>query len=879
MTPSLSLLSIEDSEPDFLLVQRSLKQHGVMAEFRRVDNYSDLREALNSGGWDAVLSDYNIPGLDFRQALDFIRTEAPDLPVILISGSIGEEEAMDLLRRGLSDFVLKDRPTRLAGALRHSLETVRVRKAQRVAEAALLESESRFSTIFRSSPLGIALSRKEDSQFVEVNEAFLEIFGKEREEVIGRTPLELGFFLQAEDRERFIERIRAEHRVSNFQFQFLKGEEVRDLLISGEQVQVGGEDLLLGMVSDITPLKTAERGLRASEFRYRNLFENLVEGFAHCRMIFRDDQPVDFEFLAVNPAFGRLSGLFNVVGRRITDVIPGIERDNPELFQVFGEVAQTGMSTQIETYLPALGIWLWITVYRPDEGEFIAVFDNISDRKLAENALRTSEAKFQAVFNVSPVGILLSRLHTGEIIDANPGFLHLMGYRLDEMLGRTTLDLDFWVRPSDREEVLRQIRRTGHVEARDLELKSRSGEILSVTWWTDRVELGGEYALVNLVQDRTARLREEKERQRLEAEVAHAQKLDSLGALAGGVSHDMNNVLAAIMALGSMLKEKHRDDPVLSKYMDTLLHAAGRGRDLVKGLTDFVRKDIPEPKAMNLNDVVRHEAALLNRTTFQKVAVELVLEEGLPEVMGDSSSISNALMNLSVNALDAMPGGGQLMMTTRRGDLGQVELCVRDTGEGMPPDVVKRAMEPFFTTKPPGKGTGLGLALVYSVMKSHGGRVQILSEPGEGTEIILSFPGLIPGAESSKEFLFHESAVQSSLQILLIDDDDLVRHSVPGMLEALGHRVVALPGGRAALQELDGGLSPDLIILDLSMPGMDGEETLERIRLKLPEVPVLLATGYHDERSERILERFVGVDVVMKPFTLMDIKVKLAQLT
>lgn len=879
MTSPMRLLVVEDSEADFLLVQRSLRQHGVDAEFRRVDAYPDLSRALELDPWDAVLSDYHLPGMDFRTTLEMIRREAPDLPVILVSGSIGEEEAMDLLRRGLSDFVLKDRPTRLAGALRHSLETTRFRKAQRAAEAALLESEARFSTIFRSSPLAIGLSRMSDARLVEVNEALLEVLGLPREEVVGHTAIELGLFLDPEDRGRFIERVRQVGRVRNFLFQNRKRDGgLRDLLMSGDRIQLGGEQFLLGMVSDITPLKTAERSLQASEARYRSLFESMSEGFAHCRMILEEGAPADWEYLSVNPAYSRVTGLTEVTGRRMSEVLPGLAKENPELVETLGGVAGTGVPAKFETFVKPLGLWLSVSAYQPAPGEFVVMLDDITDHKLAEQALQASEARFLAVFKASPAGILLSRLADGVVIDANPAILELTGFRLEEMLGRSSIDLGLWAHPEDRAEGLRQLRETGRVRAMDVELRSRSKEVLSVIWSTELVQLAGDQVLVNLVQDQTEQRKVQAERRRLEAEVAHAQKLESLGALAGGVAHDMNNVLAAIMALGCLLKERYQADPALSRYMDTLLHAAGRGRDLVKGLTDFARKDIPEPKPMDLNEVVQKEAALLHRTTLQKVEVHLDLQEGLPKVMGDPSSISNVLMNLCVNAMDAMPGGGHLHLATRAGAGGQVALVVRDTGHGMPPEVLQRAMEPFFTTKPLGKGTGLGLALVYGVMKSHGGNVEISSEPGKGTEIILSFPGLSAGAKPAEEARQQGSGTIRHLRILLVDDDDLIRSTVPAMLEALGHEVMAVAGGPEALHRLQAGFDPGLVILDLSMPGMDGEATLERLRLLRPEVPVILATGYQDERNGRILERFQGVDMVMKPFTLMDLRVKLGQM-
>ena len=879
MTGPLRLLVVEDSEADFLLVQRSLKHHGVEARFHRVQSYPELSQALEDRGWDAILSDHNLPGMDFRTILGLIRNEAPDLPVILVSGSIGEEEAMELLHRGLSDFVLKDRPTRLAEALRHSLETARVRKAQRSAEAALQESEARFATIFRSSPLAIGLSRMADGKLAEVNGAFLEIVGRPREAVIGQTTVGLDLFEHPEDRARMIQRVQQDGRIQNFQFQNRKPDgTLRDFLLSGERIQLGGELYMLGMVSDITPLKTTERALQASEMRYRRLFEGMSEAFAHCRLILEEGQPPDWEYLAVNPTYGRITGLGDVTGRRRSEVLPTLPADVPEVVAALRRVAERGLPAKFETFVRPLGRWLSVSAYCPVLGEFVVMLEDITDRKLAEQALQASEARFLAVFQASPVGIMLSNLADGSIIDANPAFLGLIGCPLQEVLGRSTLELGLWVRPEQRQEAFRLIREKGRVQAMDVELQSRSGGTASVIWSTELVQLGGESVLVNLVQDQTARRRAEEEHRRLEAEVAHAQKLESLGALAGGISHDMNNVLAAIMALGSMLREKHQDDPGLAKAMDTLLHAAARGRDLVKGLTDFARKDIPEPQPMDLNEVVRKEAALLHRTTLQKVGVELALAEGLPEVMGDPSAISNALMNLCVNALDAMPGGGRLTLATRRGAEGTVDLVVEDTGQGMPPEVLQRAMEPFFTTKPPGKGTGLGLALVYGVMKAHGGRVDIRSVPGEGTGITLSFPELTLGATPAQEGQAVPAASARRFRILLVDDDDLIRGTVPAMLEALGHEVVALPGGPPALQRLQAGYEPDLVILDLSMPGMDGEETLERLRLLQPDLPVLLATGYRDERSGRIFDHYSGVDLIMKPFTLMDLRLKLGQM-
>lgn len=875
----LNLLVIEDSQADYLLVERNLQQHGVEASLHRVDSYPKLIQALEIGGWDAILSDYNLPGMDFRTTLDLLRDRVPDLPVILVSGSIGEEEALELLRNGLSDFVLKDRPTRLAGAIRHSLATYKALKAKRAAEAALLESESRFATMFRSSPMGIGVSRMSDGRLVEVNDALLEIYGREREEMLGKTTLEAGFFLHPEDRERMIDQLQREHRIRNFQFRFQRKDGmVGDQLMSMERIQLGGEEYLLGMTADITPLKQAERALLASEGRYHSLFDHMPEGLAHNRMIFEDGRPTDWEYLAVNKAYKQVTGLQGVVGRRASEAIPGLKDTNPELFERFGELTRAGVPIKFEVFLHALQTWFRVSAYRPAPGEFVAVLDDISEWKTAEADLRASESRFQSVFKASPAGIVLSRMRDGAILDANPAFLDLVGRDLEEVKGRSTKDLGLWRDPRVRDMVIQEVQATGRLHNLEAELLTPAGGSVLVTWSTQAIELNGEPVLVNLIQDVTDQRRAEAERRQMEADVAHAQKLESLGALAGGVSHDMNNVLAAIMAIGSTVQERYKDDASLTKTMATLLQAAGRGRDLVKGLRDFVRKDVPEPKPLTLNELVRHEADLLSRTTLQRVKVEVAIQEDLPAVMGDANSISNALMNLCVNALDAMPTGGRLDLITRQRPDGQVELAVRDSGQGMAPDVLQRALEPYFTTKPAGQGTGLGLSLVYGVMKAHGGNVIMESEVGVGTCITLVFPIHRRGGQAGVELPELPPTGGRRLLILLVDDDDLVRQAVPAMLEQLGHKVMAFAGGLEALRWIQDGVVPDLVLLDLSMPGMDGEETLTHLRLTLPEVPIFLATGYPDERAERILARFPDVIMLRKPFTSAELKTLLARL-
>jgi len=390
--------------------------------------------------------------------------------------------------------------------------------------------------------------------------------------------------------------------------------------------------------------------------------------------------------------------------------------------------------------------------------------------------------------------------------------------------------------------------------------------------------LGQPQRMTGLARDVTEAHEAQAEQRRLELELQHAQRLDSLGSLAGGVAHDMNNVLAAILGLGSALRHKHGQDPALCRALDTILTAGERGRDLVRGLTDFARKDLGEARPLDLNELVRKETEILQRTTLQRIEVVLDLAPDLPRVLGEPSALGNVLMNICVNALDAMPQGGILSFRTGLLPSGAVVLAVADSGTGMSPQILARAMEPFFTTKAAGKGTGLGLAGVYGTMKAHGGSVEIHSEEGLGTTILLSFPPRAQGAETFEPPSAAREDAQGPLRILLVDDDPVIRTTMVSMLELLGHAVQAATRGQEALDLLETGHPLDLMILDQNMPGLTGTETLDRLRILRPGLPVILSTGFLEPGMEQLPLQDARLRILKKPFTLDELGRALATL-
>lgn len=383
-------------------------------------------------------------------------------------------------------------------------------------------------------------------------------------------------------------------------------------------------------------------------------------------------------------------------------------------------------------------------------------------------------------------------------------------------------------------------------------------------------------AILQMVAVRCAheleRKRSEEERRQIQVELLRYQKLESLGRLAGGVAHDMNNVLAAIMGVSSVLQARFATDPEVSRNLDLILHAASRGRSLVKGLTEFSREGLQDARPLDLNGLIRQEADLMRQTTFGRVEIILDLQEPLPPVVGEAASLSNVLMNLCVNAMDAMPKGGRLTFRSRSVSPGAVEISVQDTGQGMTPEIRARAMDPFFTTKPPGQGTGLGLSIVFGAVKAHGGTVDLHSEAGLGTTVTLHLPAQADHQLEAPPAAAAQASEPRSLAILLVDDEPLILASASALFSHFGHRVELAENGQAGLDQLRGGLAVDLVILDQNMPGLSGVETLRQIRSSHPELPVIISTGRVEPEVESVQRESSRVWLLPKPFTARELQ-------
>jgi len=484
-------------------------------------------------------------------------------------------------------------------------------------------------------------------------------------------------------------------------------------------------------------------------------------------------------------------------------------------------------------------------------------------QKQAEEALRASEAQNRALLNAIP-DFIFTNARNGEFLAVRASDPSLLYLPPEAFLHRRARDVLPEPLAHLFESAFSRALEEGRLQQFEYGMtlggEEKQFEARVVPCAADKV--------ISIVRNTTEQKRAEAQQRHLQAQLLQSQKMESLGILAGGVAHDMNNVLGAIQGIAESNLETQAEGSREFHAFETIIRAAERGGGMVKSLLRFARQTPAEERELNLNTILREEVSLLERTTLAKVSLQMDLDPDLHVIVGDASALTHALMNLCVNAVDAMPGNGTLTLRTRNLDRDWVEVQVEDTGTGMPKEILEKALDPFFTTKGPGKGTGLGLSMVYSTMQAHHGQMEIQSQPGKGTRVILRFPARgKPPRTVERGSDPKANPTITALNVLVVDDDDLVQNSTQALLGCLGHKVTIASSGEEALAKVEGGFNPDVVILDLNMPGLGGAATLPRLRALLPSVPVLLATGRVDQDALNLLKANQHVSLLPKPYS------------
>ncbi|MGE0665658.1 MAG: PAS domain S-box protein [Sphingomonadales bacterium] len=656
------------------------------------------------------------------------------------------------------------------------------------------------------------------------------------------------------------------------------------VMLENERDAAGKVIGLTGLLQDITDFHQLEQAHRETERAMSALMSNLSG------MVYRCDNDERWTMRFISDACSRVLGYDpgELVDNRVISYDEVIdERDRQRVHDTIQDAVDGRRAFQLSYRVTTKqGELRWVleqgSAIRDDQDRVVALEGYVADITAEQHVveqLQESEARNRAIMDSASVALITANEH-GVVESFNPEAERLFGYAADEIVGANVsllLPLD---QSNLHDGFLSRYRDGGGggfigLGPRELVGRRKSGEEFPIDLAINALQLGGHNLLIASARDLT-------ERKRAEARLAQAQKMETVGQLVGGVAHDFNNLLMAMQLNLELANMLVADRPEASDSITVALNAVGRGAELTRRLLAFSRQQPLEPQVIDANELVGSMMKLLHRLLQENIEARTVLDPKVWPIEVDPGQLEAALLNLVVNARDAMPDGGRLGIETANVMLDpgdgdhqddvtpgeHVRITVSDSGIGMTAEVLARAFDPFFTTKEVGKGSGLGLSMVYGFVKQSGGHVAIDSRPGEGTRVMLHFrrahAAPVPSAPRQPA---RETVRPGHETILLVEDDADVRRTVERLLKSLGYQVVTAPDGPAAVELIVGGLHPDLLLADVVLPkGMSGKDVSLAVAARVHDCRILFMSGYTEDAviSQGRLEE--GVVLLSKPF-------------
>ena len=757
---ALRVLIVEDDAADAELTVRVLERAGYPLAFDVIDSATHFEERLAHADYDAILCDHNLGTWTGMEALEILKKSGKDIPFLVLTAVLGDEAAVEYVKRGAADYLLKDRLERLPVALSRALQD----KTQREEAARLQEqiacAKRDWELTFDSVPDPVVVVN-EECGIQRANRALAELVGLELSEIIGKHCYEV---LHRSDKPRED----CPHQC---------------LLKTGTEARSDLEEPWLGKIFDLTtsPLRDSS---------------------------------------------GALKGSVNVL------------RD-------------------------------------------------ITARQRAEEALRASEAQFRRFIENLPLGVYRS-MPDGRVLMANPALLRMLGYDSWQELASRNLEGEAFEAGYPRSAFREQIEREGEVRGLEAAWKRRDGSVVFVRGSARafRANDGSVLYYDGTFEDVT-------EHRQLEEQLRQAQKMEAVGRLAGGVAHDFNNLLTIVIGYSDLLLKKLTACDGMRLPVGEIKKAGERAALLTRQLLAFSRKQVLQPQILDLNSLLTNLDEMLQRVIGEDIELVTHLPSGPCRVKADPGQIEQVIMNLAVNARDAMPQGGQLTLEAANVELDSsyasshesvlpghyVMIAMSDTGIGMDAGTQAHIFEPFFTTKEQGKGTGLGLATVHGIVKQSGGSIRVYSEPGKGT----TFKVYLPRIDQAVEVIAPTNAPVDKLSlgcetILLVEDEGAVCSLVRGVLESRGYQVLETNRANEALEIGERHKERiHLLLTDVVMPQMNGMELAEHLALIHPETKILYMSGYTDDAVVRNGLLGPGTVLLQKPFTADALACKLRE--
>jgi PAS domain S-box-containing protein len=672
-----------------------------------------------------------------------------------------------------------------------------------------------------------------------------------------------------------LERIRAGERIAHQDTRRLRKDGTPLLVSSSKSPLRDAAGRVVGasvIARDVTQQRSAEQARQENEKALRVFFESNVAG-----ILFGDARGG----LDANDEFLRMTGYSREdlqAGRVGWSEITPPEfwpKDEDARREAFARGACTPYEKQ---YIRKDGTRIWVMVSYAlldrERERSVGFAVSIDARKRAEEELRKAEQRFARVFHSSLIAIGIADVKSGRLVDVNGRCARFFGYRREEMIGRTVFELGMWVDPADRARLIAGLAAGHAATEREVAFRHKSGEIRHALVSMEVMTLSGLAEQLNMVV-----LVDVTEHKRLEAQLQQAQKLEAVGRLAGGIAHDFNNLLGVILGYSEILGRQASE--AQRAKLDQITKAAERAAGLTRQLLAFSRRQVIEPEVLDLNLLLSDLQTMLGRMIGEDIDLAIVPGADLGQVKADPGQLEQVVMNLSVNARDAMPDGGLLRLETANVELDAREaarhptmapgpyvlLTVSDTGCGMEKEMLSKIFDPFFTTKEPGKGTGLGLATVYGIVKQAGGFVWVYSEVGQGTTFKIYLPRVDERVSASEP---RETATPSKgwETILLVEDEASLRAITREILEEHGYRVVQAADASEAMGISDRHPEPiHLLVTDVVMPGLNGRQLADSLLALRPSLSVLFMSGYTDDVIAHRGVLDPGTLFLSKPFT------------
>ena len=634
---------------------------------------------------------------------------------------------------------------------------------------------------------------------------------------------------------------------------------------------------------DVSERKRAEEALKASQEKYRRLVEDINDGY----MVLAREGNIVF----ANTKMAEISGyeLKELIGETVfkftlPEFMPYVQklRERVEQGRQVRERLEGALLNKDGDRVP-IEMSLKVVDYE-DEPAVAVIVRDITERKRVEEALRESEELSRGMLHSAATGIYI--VQDGKFQYVSPLFEQISGYTSKELIGTYSLD---YVHPDDRETVRKKAienLKGESISPYEFRFIRKDGELVWVLEKLASIQYRGQPAAIASFMDISERKRAEEENQKLQDQLIRTQKMESLGRLAGGVAHDFNNLLTAISGYSEMGMSRLPQGDPLREDLEQVVHAARHAASLTMRLLAFSRRQVLQPKVLDLNAVVADTEKMLRRIIGEDIELVTVLGREPGYVKADAVQIEQVIMNLAVNASDAMPQGGEITIKVEKVTFDQdhcklvperrpgrfVCLSVEDTGVGINKAIVDRIFEPFFTTKEPEYGTGLGLSIVYGIVKQHEGWITVYSEPGQGAMFRVYLPTFSVKAEDeTEEKISLEELRGSGERILLAEDGELVRKFAAKALVENGYVVFEATSAEEALDIFvreKGNFH--LVFSDVVLPDKDGLELVDQLLGRKPDLPVLLCSGYADKKSRWRLIQDRGFRFLQKPYALAD---------